>query len=213
MYIEQIGPMKIKNVTTGAYCEIDFKAEGWGGRNKHEVSGFIYADEEAFKKKEKANSYFINGKYTSEVNAWKTDNKGNHPDLNTEPFIRLFKANPMPDRYEWQYCFTKFAISLNNLPEKLKPKLPPSDVRFRPDLRAYEEGNMELASTEKFRLEEKQRATRKLRELGKIPEFESKYFERVFDEKMGIEYYMYGSKRDYWLDRKKHDFAHMEEIY
>lgn len=72
---------------------------------------------------------------------------------------------------------------------------------------------MELASTEKFRLEEKQRATRKLREQGKIPEFESKYFERVFDEKIGIEYYMYGSKRDYWTDRKKHDFAHMEEIF
>ena len=74
--------MKIKNVTTGAYCEIEFKAEGWGGRNKHEVSGYLFADEEAFKKKEKANSYFIHGKYTSEVNAWKTDNKGNQPDLN-----------------------------------------------------------------------------------------------------------------------------------
>lgn len=41
---------------------------------------------------------------------------------------------------------------------------------------------MELAATEKFRLEEKQRASRKLRETGKIPEFEPKYFEKINDE-------------------------------
>jgi len=42
MYSEQIGNMTIKNATTGAVSIIEFKAEGWGGRNKHEVSGYLY---------------------------------------------------------------------------------------------------------------------------------------------------------------------------
>lgn len=33
--------------------------------------------------------------------------------------------------------------------------LPPTDVRFRTDLRAYEYGDIEMAANEKHRLEEK----------------------------------------------------------
>lgn len=40
-------------------------------------------------------------------------------------------------------------------------KLPLTDCRFRTDLRAYEYGDMELAASEKNRLEEKQRKRRK----------------------------------------------------
>jgi hypothetical protein len=72
---------------------------------------------------------------------------------------------------------------------------------------------MELAANEKFRLEEKQRATRKLRAEGKIPEFEPKYFQKEFDESTGLTQYLYGKRRDYWRDRSKHDFGHMEDIY
>jgi hypothetical protein len=214
MYLEQVGIMKIKNATTGAYSELAFKAEGWGGRNKHDVMGYIYENEDACKKKKSSNSYYLQGKYSQYVNVWKTDDKGNHPDpSDSEPDIKLWVPNPMPDRFEHQYFFTHFAISLNNLPDKLARMLPHSDSRFRPDLRAYEEGKMEEAATEKFRLEEKQRAARKLRELGKIPEFESKYFTKELDENLGIEYYVYGKKRDYWRDRRRHDFSHMEDIY
>jgi len=44
------------------------------------------------------------------------------------------------------------------------PVLPPTDSRFRPDQRALENGNYEVASNEKHRLEEKQRAVRRLME-------------------------------------------------
>ncbi len=37
----------------------------------------------------------------------------------------------------------------------------PTDCRFRPDLRAYENGDLELAASEKHRLEELQRKRRK----------------------------------------------------
>ena len=52
------------------------------------------------------------------------------------------------------YHFTKFALQLNYLPDSLKEKLPPTDSRFRPDQRALENGNTELATKEKNRLEE-----------------------------------------------------------
>jgi hypothetical protein len=38
------------------------------------------------------------------------------------------------------------AFQVNYLTENLKTKLPPSDSRFRPDVRAWENGLMEEAS-------------------------------------------------------------------
>ena len=55
------------------------------------------------------------------------------------------------------------------------PVLPPTDSRFRPDQRALENGNYEAASNEKHRLEEKQRAVRRLME-AKSEKHQPKYF-------------------------------------
>lgn len=54
-------------------------------------------------------------------------------------------------------------MNLNNLPEKMKAKLPRSDSRLRTDQRALENGDFDLATIEKHRLEEKQRYARKWR--------------------------------------------------
>jgi len=43
----------------------------------------------------------------------------------------------------------------------------PTDSRKRPDIRLLEDGHIEAASTEKSRLEEKQRSARKLRNKSK----------------------------------------------
>lgn len=56
--------MKIVNMTTGEVCELEFKAEGWGGKHKHDTSGYVYPNEVAAKKKQRENSFFIHGKYT-----------------------------------------------------------------------------------------------------------------------------------------------------
>ena len=42
--------------------------------------------------------------------------------------------------------------------------LPRTDVRYRPDVRCLEKGDLPAAAAEKHRLEEKQRAARRLRE-------------------------------------------------
>jgi hypothetical protein len=46
-------------------------------------------------------------------------------------------------------------MQLNYIPEGMEEKLPPTDARFRPDQRALENGDYDLAASEKHRLEEK----------------------------------------------------------
>lgn len=48
--------------------------------------------------------------------------------------------------------------------KRTRPPLPPTDSRFRPDIRKMEEGDIDAAGQEKDRLEEKQRAVRKAME-------------------------------------------------
>lgn len=76
-----------------------------------------------------------------------------------------------------------------------------------------ENGDFDLAASEKHRLEEKQRATRKWREENPGNDFVPKYFEKYEDLEIGETYYKYGTKRNYWEDRKNGDWAHMEDIY
>jgi len=56
-----------------------------------------------------------------------------------------------------RYNLTPFAISLNELTPGLLEKLPPTDSRLRPDQRHLENGEYELANSEKLRLEQLQR--------------------------------------------------------
>ena len=56
----------------------------------------------------------------------------------------------------------RFEIALNEWDASMK--LPPTDSRLRPDIQFLEEGNLDRASAEKHRLEEKQRAAKKFRE-------------------------------------------------
>lgn len=58
------------------------------------------------------------------------------------------------------YNFTELAVQLNEPEDGVAP----TDTRMRPDQRLMEEGKWDDANREKLRLEEKQRAARKLRE-------------------------------------------------
>ncbi|GLD45490.1 oxysterol-binding protein-related protein 2-like isoform X1 [Lates japonicus] len=75
----------------------------------------------------------------------------------------LWRIDSRPAHSSMMYNFTNFAMSLNELEPGMEAILAPTDCRFRPDIRAMENGNMDGASKEKERLEEKQRAARKER--------------------------------------------------
>jgi hypothetical protein len=65
----------------------------------------------------------------------------------------IWKPSAPLQNSDWQYNFTKFGINLNHLTPSMN--VAPTDSRNRPDQRALEEGNFNLASSEKHRLEEK----------------------------------------------------------
>lgn len=81
----------------------------------------------------------------------------------------LWQVDPRPDNSTTFYSFTKFAMSLNEIEAHMKVPsgLCKTDSRLRPDVRCLENGNLEGAVTEKTRLEEKQRETRKARKSKK----------------------------------------------
>ncbi|EHB07479.1 Oxysterol-binding protein-related protein 2 [Heterocephalus glaber] len=75
----------------------------------------------------------------------------------------LWRINSRPPNSAQMYNFTSFTVSLNELDSGMEKTLPPTDCRLRPDIRGMENGNMDLASQEKERLEEKQREARRER--------------------------------------------------
>ena len=76
----------------------------------------------------------------------------------------IWRANePLPNS-EQQYGFTQLAMTLNEEDETVTC---PTDSRRRPDQRLLEESDVDAASSEKFRLEEKQRVARRAREACK----------------------------------------------
>lgn len=81
----------------------------------------------------------------------------------------LWQVDPRPENSTVFYSFTKFAMSLNEIEPhmKLPNGLCKTDSRLRPDVRCLENGHLEEAVTEKTRLEEKQRETRKARKSKK----------------------------------------------
>ena len=76
----------------------------------------------------------------------------------------LWKAHDSIPNSERQYGFTQFAMTLNEEDESVTC---PTDSRKRGDERLLEEGLVDEAASEKYRLEEKQRAARKKREAKK----------------------------------------------
>jgi hypothetical protein len=56
----------------------------------------------------------------------------------------LWQVNPRPECSSQYYNFTLFSMSLNQLNDKLAKLLPPTDSRFRPDVRKLEDGDLGL---------------------------------------------------------------------
>lgn len=111
----------------------------------------------------------------------------------------LWQANPRPTNSQKYYNFTNFALSLNELrPANIKDIVAPTDSRLRPDIRKLEEGDLDGASNDKHRMEEKQRAVRKRRkETGE--KWKPLWFSLQVNRYTGKEDWLYTGK--YW-DKK-----------
>ncbi|XP_030057981.1 oxysterol-binding protein-related protein 3 isoform X2 [Microcaecilia unicolor] len=114
----------------------------------------------------------------------------------------IWKANPMPKDFELYYGFTQFAVELNELDPLVKPFLPTTDTRFRPDQRLLEEGNIEAAEAQKERIEQLQRDRRRILEENRL-EHEAQFFRKSADDS-------WVSTGTYWELRKDPGFPKLD---
>ncbi len=135
----------VVNENTGDKAIIKFLPKGWTSKDDYKSNGVIQDKDGNVK-------YDFYGKWNA---------SGNVINRETGEEINLVKRFDRYEGYEQMYYFSKFAINLNNLTKEILEKIPPTDSRLRTDLRAYEHGDLELAKTEKHRLEESQRARRR----------------------------------------------------
>uniref|UniRef100_A0A3B4BPB8 Oxysterol-binding protein n=1 Tax=Pygocentrus nattereri TaxID=42514 RepID=A0A3B4BPB8_PYGNA len=120
----------------------------------------------------------------------------------------IWKPNVQPeDHYEY-YGFSQYAREQNELTPELRPLLPPTDTRFRPDQRLLEEGKVAEADKRKDEVEEKQRERRK--ELAKRGEEHIPRFFRKTQDDAGREVWV--SNGTYWKIRENPGFANTTNL-
>uniref|UniRef100_A0A3P9M2R6 Oxysterol-binding protein n=1 Tax=Oryzias latipes TaxID=8090 RepID=A0A3P9M2R6_ORYLA len=201
LWIEQYGNVEVINHRTGEKCCLNFKPCGLFGKELHKVEGHIFdkskkklcalygkwteclhvvntAAFEAHKKNDKKSS--------EDKKASKQGSSGDQEDVpspaaDTVEVIPgsqlLWRIAPRPTNSTQMYSFTCFAMQLNELTPEMEGVIPQTDCRLRPDIRAMENGNIDLASEEKKRLEEKQRAARKNRSKSD-EDWKSRWFQQ-----------------------------------
>ncbi|XP_023281105.1 oxysterol-binding protein-related protein 1-like isoform X1 [Seriola lalandi dorsalis] len=187
LWIEQYGSVEVINHRTGERCFLNFKPCGLFGKELHKVEGYIldkskkklcalygkwteclyvvdFAAFEAHKKNDKKGAEEKKG---SKAGCSEGQEELPSPAADTVQVIPgsqlLWRIAPRPANSAQMYSFTSFAMQLNELHKEMEGVIPQTDCRRRPDIRAMENGDIDMASEEKKRLEEKQRAARKNR--------------------------------------------------
>ncbi|KAK6506124.1 hypothetical protein TWF506_011047 [Arthrobotrys conoides] len=200
--VDNYGPMEIKNWTTGEHCVLDFKARGWRGAGAYEVKGRV-VDKDGMQR------WSMGGRWNDKLYARMSPGydaqlspagQGGDSAAISKSFssTQAFLVWETHERPPAPFNLTPFAISLNYLPEGLKPHLCPTDTRLRPDQRAMEDGEYDFAAEEKNRLEEKQRAKRRERETSGEA-YKPRWFTKERDETTGEEYWK--TNGEYWESR------------
>lgn len=214
--IDHFGDMVVTNHRTGESCTLTFKARPWRGKGQ-EIKGFVINSQ---KKRE----WVIAGRWVTQLVAKKVDNETDEINAdqqvdNTSEYLLLWKNSEKP---KTPFNLSQFAITLNDLPgdklstlkptqrPDLRPWLPSTDCRLRPDQRAFEIGLYDLANDLKIRNEEKQRSTRKEREVGSLPPHKPRWFNAVQDPDTGERVWMPTTTKsengqnqvEYWTERE-----------
>uniref|UniRef100_A0A8C7G4C4 Oxysterol-binding protein n=1 Tax=Oncorhynchus kisutch TaxID=8019 RepID=A0A8C7G4C4_ONCKI len=224
LWIEQYGNVEVINHKTGERCSLTFKPCGMFGKELHKVEGYILD-------KSKKKLCAIYGKWTeclytvdaATFDAHKKSDKKNSeekkneepeemplPDGDTVQIIPgselIWRIVPRPDNSAQFYAFSTFAMQLNELEGGMKGVLPPTDCRLRPDIRAMEKGDIDLASAEKKRVEEKQRLARKNRSKS-TEEWKTRWFHQGSNPHIKAQDWLYSN--GYW----ERNYSLLPDIY
>ncbi|GLB36356.1 putative pleckstrin homology domain containing protein [Lyophyllum shimeji] len=143
-YLEHCGNMIIENTRDRTRCVLEFKQAGyWGPSNV--VSGTVHRGSSGDV------LMHLEGKWDDQM----------AQTFDSSNFRVLWRMTPFPKNTHDYYGFTSFGITLNEMTSDLVGKLPPTDSRFRPDVKALENGDLDVAEDQKIRVEELQRERRR----------------------------------------------------
>ncbi|XP_023257366.1 oxysterol-binding protein-related protein 2-like [Seriola lalandi dorsalis] len=216
LWIEQYGTVEIVNHSTGDKCVLNFKPCGMFGKELHKVEGYIQdkskkkhcviygkwtecmwsIDPQAYETHKKSEKKGDNKKHKhEEPEGADNDDADDMPEVQETVCVvpgstLLWRIDSRPAHSATMYNFTNFAMSLNELEPGMEAMLAPTDCRFRPDIRAMENGKMDEASREKERLEEKQRAARKERSRNE-EEWSTRWFQSGTNPFTGLQDWIY----------------------
>ncbi|CAM8913155.1 unnamed protein product [Rhodiola kirilowii] len=183
-WVDSPGEMVMTNLTTGDKAVLYFQPCGWFGAGRYEVDGYVYNSKEEPK-------ILMTGKWNESMSYQPCDLEG-EPLPGTE-LKEVFHIADVPKDDKYQYTY--FAHKINSFSTAPK-KLLASDSRLRPDRYALEKGDLSKAGSEKSRLEEMQRAEKRMREAKGQP-FKPKWFdltEEIVPTPWGdLEVYQYNS--------------------
>ena len=188
--------MEIKNHTTGEVGMLNFKPKGWLEGSAYHVNGKVLGKDGKIR-------WSIGGKWNSQIFARLTPGRQEELTVpSTKPgpdqAFLLWQANPRPTNIPFN--LTPFVVTFQYLPDRLRPLLPPTDTRFRPDQRAMEDGEWGKAASEKTRVEEKQRERKKERDAkGEV--WEPRWFRKGKCDITGEEYWV--TNGEYWKMRAR----------
>ncbi|GIZ37172.1 hypothetical protein CKM354_000063000 [Cercospora kikuchii] len=195
--VDNYGLMEVKNWTTGETALVDFKPRGWKASSAYHVSGKVLD-------KDGNTRWSLGGRWNDKIYARLTpgyegsvDPSEGSLEKGDKAFL-VWEAHYRPPPGEIPFNLTPFVVTLNDLPDKLKPLVAPTDSRLRPDQRAMEDAEYDFAATEKTRLEEGQRARRRVRE-AKGEDFTPRWFVKAKHPVTGEEFWKFN--HEYWQIR------------
>uniref|UniRef100_A0A674CR91 Oxysterol-binding protein n=1 Tax=Salmo trutta TaxID=8032 RepID=A0A674CR91_SALTR len=192
-YLEHYGEVIIRNLNSNACtCKITFvKSRYWGSdTNKNEVQGTVLDQ---------------TGSVIHRFGGlW---HEGIFCDTLPTPQC-IWKPNSQPKDYYLYYGFSSFTLELNELTPGLKPLLPPTDSRLRPDQRMLEDGRVDDCDKFKEEVEAMQRERRK-QLVKKGREHTPRFFKKAMDS-AGRDVWL--SNGTYWKVREDPGFANTNNL-
>lgn len=217
--IDNFGKMEVTNNTTGDVIVVDMKQRGWRASSAYQLSGHVVD-------KSGKTHWAIGGHWNSKIFAKKVngvsgEDKRRNSLVDSEPADNSKTSNDPQSGIKflvWQaaprpkipFNLTSFAVTLNGIDENLKRYLPPTDTRLRPDQRAMEDGKYDLAADEKSRVEEKQRAAKRDREMSRKA-YKPNWFVKSKHPITGDDFWEFQDK--YWKLRKARQLKNCGDIF
>lgn len=197
-YVEPVGTMHVVNDSTGHKASVEFRSKGmFGGRAED-----VHVD--TFSPDGSNTGSGLAGTWTSGL---RTVGPGKAASE------EVWKAGSLVDNASQTYGMTLFAATLNEITDVEKGKLAPTDSRLRPDQRMAEQGNLDEAETWKHKLEEAQRARRRVME-DRGDSHKPRWFVRAEESPEGEEVWKIKTGKDgYWEERAKGNWTGVEAIF